>query len=211
MASHQGSDAVENKPSAEQIEHVESYSDDWRIAEDATTAKPSPWTARMFQLYLVLIPCFLCSCLNGYDGSLMSAINAMQAYYTFYGMKNSGSPTGITFVIYNIGGIAALPFTGPINDRLGRKWAMFIGCAVVIIGTSVQAPSQTMSAFLGGRFLLGFGATFCSVSAPTYVSEMAHPHWRGSLTGLYNVCWYLGKFKVFFPCCRAPERLLIVS
>jgi len=28
---------------------------------------------------------------------------------------------------------------------------------------------------MGGRFLLGFGVSYCCIAAPTYVSELAHP------------------------------------
>lgn len=45
--------------------------------------------------------------------------------------------------------------------------------------------------FLAGRFVLGFGVSFVCVSAPTYVSEMAHPAWRGTITGVYNCTWYV--------------------
>lgn len=63
---------------------------------------------------------------------------------------------------------------------------MFVGAMVVIIGTCIQATAQGKEQFIAGRFLLGFGVSFCCVSAPCYVSEMAHPHWRGTLTGFYN-------------------------
>ena len=91
--------------------------------------------------------------------------------------------------MYNIGSVAAVFFTGPVNDYFGRRWGMFVGALIVIIGTCVQAPSTTRGQFLGGRFVLGFGVSFCCVSAPCYVSEMAHPKWRGTLTGLYNCTW----------------------
>ncbi|WYZ46620.1 hypothetical protein EsH8_IX_000845 [Colletotrichum jinshuiense] len=58
----------------------------------------------------------------------------------------------------------------------------------------VAATSHAVPQFLGGRFLLGFGVSFCCVSAPTYVSELAHPKWRGTLTGLYNCMWPVGAF-----------------
>lgn len=32
-----------------------------------------------------------------------------------------------------------------------------------------------MPQFMGGRFLLGFGVSYCCIAAPTYVSELAHP------------------------------------
>jgi hypothetical protein len=70
MASDNSS-AEKQQTSVEQVENVtqvDSLNDDYRIAEDAASAKPSPWTPRMFALYAVLFPCFLCSCLNGFDG-----------------------------------------------------------------------------------------------------------------------------------------------
>jgi MFS family permease len=64
-----------------------------------------------------------------------------------------------------------------------------------------------MPQFMGGRFLLGFGVSYCCIAAPTYVSELAHPkvsnklmimrkvtngrQWRGTLTGFYNCMWYV--------------------
>jgi len=69
---------------------------------------------------------------------------------------------------------------------------MFVGALVIIIGTCVQATAKAVPQLLGGRFLLGFGVSFCCVSAPCYVSEMAHPRWRGTLTGFYNCTWYIG-------------------
>lgn len=106
--------------------------------------------------------------------------------------SEAGSGTGLVFAMYNIGSVAAVFLTGPTNDYLGRRAGMFIGSAIVIIGTCVQAPSTHQGQFLGGRFILGFGVSFCCVSAPTYVSEMAHPAFRGTLTGLYNCTWYIG-------------------
>jgi MFS family permease len=64
-----------------------------------------------------------------------------------------GSSTGIVFAMYNIGSVAAVFFTGPTNDYLGRRAGMFIGALIVIIGTCVQAPSTGYNMFLGGRFV----------------------------------------------------------
>lgn len=94
--------------------------------------------------------------------------------------------------VYNIGSIAAIPFTGPLNDYYGRRIGMFTGAALIVLGTCIQAPAHNISMFIGGRFILGFGVSFCSVSAPCYVSEMSHPKFRGIHTGLYNCMWWLG-------------------
>ena len=46
-----------------------------------------------------------------------------------------GSSTGLVFAMYNIGSVAAVFFTGPTNDYFGRRWGMFVGALIVIIGT----------------------------------------------------------------------------
>ncbi|KAK3329963.1 hypothetical protein B0H66DRAFT_572223 [Apodospora peruviana] len=163
-----------------------------QLAHDTDNTKSSPWSASMLRLYLVLSCAYLCGCLNGFDGSLMGGLNGMTSYQRYFNMSTAGSSTGLVFAMYNIGSVAAVFFTGPVNDWFGRRWGMFTGAAIVIVGTCVQAPSTTQGQFLGGRFLLGFGVSFCCVSAPCYVSEMAHPRWRGTLTGLYNCTWYIG-------------------
>lgn len=45
---------------------------------------------------------------------------------------------------------------------------------------------------MGGRFILGFGVAISATAGPAYVSEMAHPAYRGAMTGLYNVLWFGG-------------------
>lgn len=154
-----------------------------QIAHDEGEIKYSPFTKNMLMLYAVLCIPYLCGCLNGYDGSLMGGLNAMDSYKSFFNKEVVDESTGLIFAMYNIGSVAAVFFTGPVNDYFGRRWGMFTGALIIIIGTCVQAPSQTERQFLAGRFVLGFGVSFCAVSAPTYVSEMAHPHWRGTITG----------------------------
>ncbi|KAL2830622.1 general substrate transporter [Aspergillus cavernicola] len=146
----------------------------------------------MLRLLAVLVPGYFCIILQGFDGSLMGAINAMPQYQRFFGLKAAGSSTGLVFVMFNIGAIAALPFTGPVSDTWGRRWAMFIGSCFVIIGTCIQAPAINQGMFLGGRFLVGFGQGFLNVSGITYVTEMAHPYWRGPLCSFLETNYFVG-------------------
>uniref|UniRef100_L2GCB1 MFS monosaccharide transporter n=1 Tax=Colletotrichum fructicola (strain Nara gc5) TaxID=1213859 RepID=L2GCB1_COLFN len=163
-----------------------------QIAHESQEGQYSPWTKSMFRLYGILIIAYLGGALNGYDGSLMGGLNGMKSYMNYFNKETVDQSTGIIFAMYNIGSVAAVFFTGPTNDYLGRRWGMFIGSLIVIIGTCIQAPTKTAGQFLAGRFVLGFGVSFVCVSAPTYVSEMAHPAWRGTITGVYNCTWYVG-------------------
>ncbi|KAM0210744.1 hypothetical protein ACHAQD_010620 [Fusarium lateritium] len=162
------------------------------IAHEVETNDYSPWTASMFKLYGVLLVAYCCGCLNGYDGSLMSGLNGMTSYQNTFDMTTAGSSTGIVFMIYNVGSVAAAPTVPFATDRYGRRVGMITGAIIIIIGTCVQATANAMPQFMGGRFLLGFGVSYCCIAAPTYVSELAHPKWRGTLTGFYNCMWPVG-------------------
>ena len=59
---------------------TESTEDLVQAAEQAAEAPCSPWTKTMFRLYGCLLITYFCGCLNGYDGSLMGGLNAMQSY-----------------------------------------------------------------------------------------------------------------------------------
>ncbi|PQE07896.1 lactose permease protein [Rutstroemia sp. NJR-2017a WRK4] len=170
-----------------------------QLAHDVEDAKPSPFTASMVRLYGCLLVAYLCGCLNGYDGSLMGGLNAMVSYQHYFHMSAAGSSTGLVFAMYNIGSIPAVFVTGPVNDTWGRRAGMFTGAVIVIIGTCIQAPSTSHGMFLAGRFILGFGVSFCCVSAPCYVSEMAGftiAHGRelnqGQSSHLLIICRYIG-------------------
>ena len=116
----------------------------------------------------------------------MGAINAMKTYQDSFGLDGAGSTTGIVFITYNLGQIASFPFCGLIADALGRRWCIFIGCLIVIIGTAIQTASPNLDQFIGGRFVLGFGASIASAAAPAYTVELAHPAYRGIQAGMYN-------------------------
>lgn len=95
----------------------------------------------------------------------MGAQNAMPYYQKTFGLTGAGSTTGIVFMIYNVGQICSFPFCGWLADGYGRRLCIFIGCAIVLIGTAIQTPANTLGQFIAGRFVLGFGASRKS-SAP---------------------------------------------
>jgi MFS family permease len=138
----------------------------------------------MIQLYGIMCVGYLISTMNGFDSSLMGAINAMKPYQETFGLSGEGSSTGIIFIVYNLGQIAAFPFCGFFADGYGRRVCIFVGCALVLVGTAVQATAHETSHFIGGRFLLGFGASIASAAGPAYIVELAHPAYRGTMAGL---------------------------
>ncbi|KAL2871588.1 putative MFS lactose permease [Aspergillus lucknowensis] len=157
-------------------------------------AKPRLLSKSMLKLYWCIAVACLNSCINGYDGSLMGSINSYRQYREYFGFDpDEGTPTtGVVYAIYTIGNIVGSFFAGPFTDFRGRRVGMAIGALWIIVGTIVQATCHNLGGFMAGRFLLGFGVATSATAGPAYVSEIAHPAYRGAMTGLYNVLWFGG-------------------
>lgn len=64
-------------------------------------AHVNPWSKRMIQMYGLCLLATLNACINGYDGSLMGSINAMESYKKQFNMVEDGAATGWVFAIYS--------------------------------------------------------------------------------------------------------------
>ena len=94
---------------------------------------------------------------------------------------------------------------------IGRKYGMFIGSLVVIIGTIVQATCYNLGGFMAGRFILGFGVAIAASAGPAYVSEMAHPTFRGIITAVYNTFYFVGAIPgTFVPYGKSDRRIAML-
>lgn len=153
---------------------------------------PSLMAKGQMLLCLFSIVGFFCSTMNGYDGSLINNLLQNEWFRAKYNVGNDGIWSGIVSSMYQIGGVVALPFVGPAVDGFGRRWGMFIGAAIVVIGTIIQSTSNARPAFMGGRFLLGFGVSIAASAGPMYVVEVNHPAFRGLLGAMYNTLWFSG-------------------
>lgn len=121
--------------------------------------------------------------MNGYDGSLINNLLQNPWFQNKYGIGTEGFWTGFVAAVYQIGGIAALPVTGPVIDGFGRRAGMFAGAMTIIVGTIIQGTSHEKAQFMAGRFLLGFGVTIAHSAGPMYVVEISHPAYRGVVGG----------------------------
>jgi MFS family permease len=128
--------------------------------------------------------------MNGFDGSLMSSINAMPQFHGEFGTEMEGSGTGLLFSIYSVGNLVGAAVAAPASDTYGRRFGMFIGSLFIVIGAVLEAAASDVQQFMGGRFLIGFGISLGNTAAPVYLVEIAFPHWRGTFGGLYNVVGY---------------------
>ncbi|KDR82784.1 hypothetical protein GALMADRAFT_151830 [Galerina marginata CBS 339.88] len=149
------------------------------------------WAA--IQMYLVTFVICCCSGDSGFDGTVMGGINSMKQYQDYFGMTGVGSKTGIVFGIFTVGSICGTVPASYFPDRFGRRFSMFFGNAVLVIGALITANAKDKGMFLGGRFLTGLGSSCAGASAKSYLAEMAPAHSRGAYLGFLNSFYYIGQ------------------
>ncbi|PMD52143.1 general substrate transporter [Hyaloscypha bicolor E] len=133
-----------------------------------------------FTLYFIFLFAFLNATSSGFDGSLMGSINAESQYKNFFHLKETGSSTGLVFILYNAA------------SMIGCAFGMQSGCLFTLGGAVLASAAQTLPQFKASRFLLGFGIILQTLSAPVYVTEIIPPQWRGRLGGYYNTFYFTG-------------------
>ncbi|KAI1651144.1 general substrate transporter [Daldinia loculata] len=143
-------------------------------------------------LYFSICIAFCCACANGYDGSLLTGIVAMEHFQNTFHSGKTGTLVALMFSLYTVGAMVGAPFAAVLSDKWGRKIGMFSGAVIIIVGMIIVSTSSTIAQFVVGRFVLGFGISVMTVAAPAYAVEIAPPHWRGRATGFYNCGWFGG-------------------
>ena len=73
--------------------------------------------------------------------------------------------------------------SGYLTDKLGRRRAIQIGCAIWVIGSIISCAAQNIGMLIVGRFINGISVGICSAQVPVYVSELAPPSKRGRVVG----------------------------
>ncbi|KZT52563.1 general substrate transporter [Calocera cornea HHB12733] len=159
---------------------------------DADPGLPAfSWRSWQFAYIIAVVLC--CSGDAGYDGTVMSAINSMVQYQHYFNLQAASSKTGIVFGIYTIGQIASFFTCATLPDWFGRRWSMLIGNLCLVTGAVITANANSMSMFIGGRFLTGLGTSTAGVSARSYLAEITSPATRGRYIGLLNSFFYVGQ------------------
>jgi sugar porter (SP) family MFS transporter len=154
--------------------------------------KIHPWSKESLHLYFSVFVGFCCACANGYDTSLMTGVIAMPHFQHVFQTGTTGTQVAVIFSLYTVGAMVGSPLAAIVTDRYGRRVGMFTGGSIIIIGMIIVSTAMTVPQFVVGRFVLGLGIAVMTVAAPSYVVEIAPPHWRGRATGFYNCGWFGG-------------------
>lgn len=131
--------------------------------------------------------------LFGYDtGVINGAFSSLK--------ENMGlTPTteGLVMSVLLVGAALGSICGGRFSDYLGRRTYLLYLSFIFLAGAFLSAAAPNIEILLVARFLLGFAVGGASVTAPTFISEVAPTEMRGKLTGLNEVAIVIGQLAAF--------------
>ncbi|KAG0360596.1 hypothetical protein BGZ54_009462 [Gamsiella multidivaricata] len=103
----------------------------------------------------------------------------------------SNSEWSVLVATLTLGGLLGAMLVGSrLADRFGRRNALMINNASLLVGSVVIGCASTYTGMLVGRFLIGVGCGAVTVIVPMYLAEVSPPELRGSLgktSGCYRM------------------------
>jgi sugar porter (SP) family MFS transporter len=74
----------------------------------------------------------------------------------------------------------------PVNEAIGRKYAIICSALLFTAGAILEAAAQSFGVLLAGRMILGSALGLMSGTVPAYIAENCAIKWRGGLVTLYQ-------------------------
>lgn len=157
-------------------------------------------TLRVAQALLIVAPAFI---IFGYNQSGLGPLATLQSWVEVFpeidtinttGAVKSANSTakGAVIASFQLGAlIGALSCTG-LGDRLGRRWTIFLGGVLTVIGQVLQVAAFGLPQFVVGRVILGLGVGQLSVAVPVWQSECTSAKHRGQHVIVDGICICLG-------------------
>ncbi len=83
-------------------------------------------------------------------------------------------------------------WTGPLSDKVGRKWPIVIGMWTCAVGVAATLLVDGFVAWSFTAALTGVGMALLYPTLIAAVGDISHPDWRGSSLGVYRFWRDLG-------------------
>ncbi|KAL4734907.1 major facilitator superfamily domain-containing protein [Aspergillus similis] len=194
--------------------HIEVYGTDKIVRVNYDTPllphNGLPWYRKhhLLRLNYSLLCLFLLYASDGYDGTLMSGLQALPRWQAF--MKNpTGAWLGFVNAVQTLSAFVLYPIVAWCSDRYGRKTTLCINFLWLALAVGLQTAAINPTMFVFVRLFIGASASFTSGSAPILMAETAYPTHRGITTAIFMCGWHVGLFLaawVTFGTRNAPDN-----
>ncbi|KAK1925411.1 putative hexose transport-related protein [Papiliotrema laurentii] len=134
--------------------------------------------------------------LNGYDGTIISGLQAFDSWNADLGYPN-GTKIGLLNACSQFSGLVVGPIIQYIDDTFGRKWGIRFYSYTLLAGSVIGCVAGVAGAngyalFVCGRVLIGFGLTSFLMTSLAIVQEITHPRTRSLVAHSWDSYWILG-------------------
>ncbi|KAI8683431.1 MFS domain-containing protein [Fusarium keratoplasticum] len=161
--------------------------------------------------------------LFGFDISSVSAQLGENSYKCYFNQGPKGPPFtddddcsgpkslhqgGITASMAAGSWLGAL-ISGPLSDRLGRKYSIMVGCLIWIVGSTISCAAQNIGMLVVGRVINGLSVGIESAQVPVYIAEISPPSKRGRFIGMqqWAITWgILIMYYISYGCSFIGEQ-----
>lgn len=163
-----------------------------------------PWykkpNLRIMYLWLFLC-CMGVEMTSGFDSQLINTLQFSQPFNKYFGAGHKDDKgkwsieaglLGFISSCYQLGSILAVPIAPWMNQKYGRRWSIFVGSVIMVIGAILQGFSQHVGMYIIARMLLGVGILFAIISGSSLIGELSHPKERAYMTSLFNASYFIG-------------------
>ncbi|KAI5457850.1 general substrate transporter [Mariannaea sp. PMI_226] len=174
-------------------------------------------------IYVIAAISVVGGALFGLDISSVSAQLGENSYKCYFNQGPDGPPFndsencsgpkslhqgGITASMAAGSWVGAL-ISGPLSDRMGRKYSIMAGCIVWVIGSILCCAAQNIGMLIVGRIVNGFAVGIESAQVPVYIAEISPPSKRGRFIGMqqWAITWgILIMYYVSYGCSFIGEQ-----
>lgn len=86
---------------------------------------------------------------------------------------------GTVVAIYEIGCFFGAILAFFFAERLGRRYSIIVGCAILTVGAAIQCSANGIAQLIVGRVIAGLGNGINTATIPVWHSELMKPTSRG--------------------------------
>jgi sugar porter (SP) family MFS transporter len=145
----------------------------------------------LLKLNTLLLCALLTQIASGYDSSMLNGMQSLPQWNKYFS-KPTGTRLGAMTFGPSGGTLISVLISSQLCEKFGRRWPIFGGSVIIIIGSVLQTAAINYGMFVTARFFVGFGLGIVATAAPPLLSEVAYPTHRGKLVSFYLVTWPLG-------------------
>ena len=93
--------------------------------------------------------------------------------------------------LYIVASTIAVPLSGKLADRMGRRFVFLVGSVLFLAGSIASGAAPSMTALVAARVLQGVGAGALQPLALIVIADVFSIEERGRFQGLFGVVWGL--------------------